>query len=737
MFALVLIISLWAPFSGQEPASSPTPLPKSSPSPVPQQQDDEVVRITANLVQVDAVVTDKAGRHVTDLSPEDFEILEDSRPQSITNFSYLPAGGAKPNASTFPVTTARVDRGPAAPVRLRPDQVRRTIALVVDDLGMSSAGATYVRRALRQFVDEQIQPNDLVTIVLTTSGLSSLQGFTSDKQQLSAAIDTVHWSSGSSGIDALAPVYVPPYTIRADIDGPREDFGIRRDVFAVGTLGVLSQVVGGLRALPGRKSLVFFSEGFPLVSRARIGGGGRTERRDLVVDAIERLVDAANRASIVFYSIEARGVATTGLTAVDDLADVMQNEGTEGRGVLRRLGNRSADFTDSQDSLKYLAQNTGGLFMRSNDVGQGLQHVLDDQQGFYLIGYRPNESTVDAKTGERQFHAITVRVKRPGLHVRSRNGFLGPEGQGSRVVHGSRSEQMVGAMASPFAAGGVHVRLTPLFGNNERTGSFVRLLLHIDARDLSFSEEAGGGHKAVMDVMAVIIGYNERAVDRFNRTETIRVRGDYYKLLNRDGLIYYFNVPVKRAGAYQLRVAVRDAVSERVGSASQFITVPDLDKEYLAISGLIINGSTGPVDGAASASAPGGLHSASPNIDGAHGVIEEINAQASPAVRHFRQGMAVEYRYVIYNARIDPATRHPRLTVQTRLFHDGQQVFAAQPSPFNTDQQTDLKRLMAGGRLRLGAEVKPGQYVLQVVVTDSLGKEPYRTVTQWTDLEIH
>ena len=738
MFALLLMLSL-TPVIGQQPAPSPTPLPKSSSSslPSPHQPDDEVVRITTNLVQVDAVVTDKAGHHVTDLQTEDFEILEDGRPQSITNLSYVPAGLSTPKQSTVPVkTTSDNHVPPAAPVRLRSDQVRRTIALVVDDLAMSLEGATHVRRALRQFVDEQMQPNDLVTIVRTSTGISALQGFTTDKQQLYAAIEHVRWSSSDSGINALAPVYVRPYTIPRDLDGPREDFGVRRDIFAVGTLGALSQVVGGLRTLPGRKSLVFFSEGFPLVSRARVGGGGPSERRNLVVDAIERLVDAANRASVVFYSIDTRGVATTGLTAMDDLAGVMQNEGPGGLGVRRRLGNRGADFVDSQESLNYLAQSTSGLFLRSNDLGQAIQSALDDQLGFYLIGYRPDESTLDPRTGQRRFHEITVRIKRPGLLVRSRSGFLGGVAEDARPVRRSRTEQLFAALTSPFATGGVHLRLTPLFGNNERAGSFIRLLLYIDARDFSFTEETGGRHKAVMDLLAITVGNNERVVDQVNRTETIHVRDETYQLLTRDGLLYFFNVPVKRPGAYQLRVAVRDAASERVGSASQFVIVPDLKQDHLALSGLIISGLSSTANGESTGTTAGSSSSGSRDTSNADGMIEAVNAQASPAVRHFRRGMTVDYRYVIYNARIDPAARRPRLTVQTRLFHDGQQVFAGQPSPFNTDQQTDMRRLMAGGRLRLGAELKPGEYVLQVVVTDSLAGEQYRTAMQWTDLEI-
>src|SRR5512134_3568075 len=100
--------------------------------------EDNVVRISVTLVQVDAVVTDQKGKHVTDLKPEDFELFEDNSRQQITNFSYVTTGPATGEVTAPPsaITSSNTRPGPpAAPVRLRPDQVRRTIALVVDDIG--------------------------------------------------------------------------------------------------------------------------------------------------------------------------------------------------------------------------------------------------------------------------------------------------------------------------------------------------------------------------------------------------------------------------------------------------------------------------------------------------------------------------------------------------------------------------------------------------------------------------
>ncbi|HKQ53779.1 MAG TPA: VWA domain-containing protein, partial [Pyrinomonadaceae bacterium] len=202
--ALFLGLSLFVTALAQNPQSAPTEQ---------QQSDDDVVRITTNLVQVDAVVTDKNGRLVTDLSPEEVEIFEDGRAQKITNFSFVSTAPAEtPPATPRPAADPKT-APPPPPVILRPDQVRRTIALVVDDLGLSFESTAYVRQALKKFVDQQLRPGDLVAIIRTAGGMGALQQFTSDRRQLYAAIERVKWyPTGRGGIGAFAPIESDPLT---------------------------------------------------------------------------------------------------------------------------------------------------------------------------------------------------------------------------------------------------------------------------------------------------------------------------------------------------------------------------------------------------------------------------------------------------------------------------------------------------------------------------------------------
>ncbi|HXF39878.1 MAG TPA: VWA domain-containing protein [Blastocatellia bacterium] len=700
-------------------------------------KEEDVVRISVTLVQVDAVVTDKQGKPVTDLKSSDFEIYEDGRKQHITNFTFV---GAQPESVPVPaVAPAKPDPKskaplpPGPPVRLRQDQVRRTIALVVDDLGLSFESTAGVRDALKKFVDQQMQPGDLVAIIRTGAGMGALQQFTADKRQLYAAIERVHWNmNGRSGIGAFAP-------IDSDASGPRSngdarsrisqdrDGGsrdavdeLRTEIYSVGTLGALNFIVRGLRELPGRKSVILLSDGFRLYNR--------DQDSQRVLDSLRRLTDLANRASVVIYTIDARGLQTLTLTAADNVS------GQSSEQIEQALDARRQEMFDTQQGLQYLAQETGGFGIRnSNDLGRGIKRVLDDQRGYYLLGYVPDYSTFRLDRGQRKFHKIAVKVKTAGMNVRSRKGFYGIPEEVARPARRTPAQQVIGALMSPFTSGDVHLKLTSLFGHDPKAGSIVRSLLHIDPRDLSFTVKPDGSHEAVIDLVAVTFTDNGRIVQQEGRTYTLKVDDRHFAELMQRGFLYTVNVPVKKAGAYQLRVAVRDSESERVGSANQFIEVPDIGKKRLTLSGLVISGAdpakrkTAQQAAAQAASQPGS------NKEGA---AEDADPLAGPSMRIVRRGMELDYAFMIYNAQPEPKTNQLQLEYQVVLLKDGRQVFAGRAAPIAAGQAADLNHIPASGGLRLGTDLEPGEYVLQVIVTDKLAKEKYRVATQWMDFEL-
>lgn len=634
----------------------------------------QVLRIGVDLVQVDATVTDARGRHVPDLTAGDFEVLQDGRPQRVTAFSYVRVA-----PSVEPAAAGRVT-GPLGPsAALKPDQVRRTIAIVVDDLGLSFESAYRAREVLRKFLDTQMQRGDLVAILRTGAGSGALQQFTSDRRVLDAAVERVRYNMLSR---------VAPFTAGGEAEQAFERS--RNEIFTAGTLGAITYVIRGIGALPGRKSVIVLSDGFRLTDADDSPGR--------VFDAMRQLVDAANRAGVVVYTIDTRGLVVTGPTAED--RDAAAAEG------------RAEELRATQDGLHFLAQETGGLFLRdNNDLGAGVQRALDDQQGYYLLGYAPDSATFSTGTRPR-YHRLSVRVKRPGLRVRSRRGFFGvPDRIAAPPTPANR---MVAAVTSPFAGGDIRLRLSSFFGHDAKAGSVVLSVMHIDARDLTFTAQPDGTRSAELETLAVTFAEDGQVADQNSRRYKFSMPEEAHARALAQGLIYRIRVPLKRPGPYQLRIALRDSGSDRIGSASQFVDVPDVKKGRLALSGLVIEGSkrTTPEE--------------------ADNVVEHEDPRATVALRAFRQGTSATYFCEVYNARRGKDNR-PQLESTTRLYRDGVEVFNSAPRA--VELAGDGKRTIAAGMLQFGPSMPPASYLFEVTVVDKLAKKNNRS-TQTIDFEV-
>lgn len=271
---------------------------------------------------------------------------------------------------------------------------------------MSFESMHVVRELLKKFVDEQMQPGDLVAIIRTGAGMGALQQFTADKRQLYAAIERMRLNlMGCGNIGAFKPMASAPFAgagglgaaeMRAFVAASATS---REEMFTTGTLGAISLIVRGLRDLPGRKSVVLLSDGIALFKSRDPQGNFR------ILEAVRRIVDLANRASVVVYTIDARGLQTTGLTPADSTAFNTSAE------VAQTVSDRGAHLFESQGGLNYLANQTGGFFVRNtNNMSDGVSRVLDDQKGYYLLGYIPEQATFKPLQGKRTFHTIAPRL---------------------------------------------------------------------------------------------------------------------------------------------------------------------------------------------------------------------------------------------------------------------------------------------------------------------------------------
>ena len=725
-YSFILSIFLFLIFSVGVFSQTPTATP-------PQSDDTDVVKISTTLIQIDVTVTDKKGNQITDLKPEDFEILENNKNQEITNFSYIALGSENSNSEAVTRKSNNKVSIPIPPVKLRPEQVRRTYALIVDDLGLSFANTYWVKESLKKFINEQMQEGDLVAILRVSTGIGALQSFTSDKRLLLAAVNKIRWNGlGRVGVNSFEPI---TKTLQENISGTRNSDGNTKIVegiaqnreselsanaayqtnFAAGTLGALSYVIRGMRDLPGRKSLMLFSEGFLTFDYSEVSSGrSKIPRANRIYDNLRSLAELANRSSVVIYTLDPRGLTIPGdiATAADDVSS--------GSDISLKI--RGKSLMDSQASLRYLAEETGGIpYVNQNDLNYGIRKVLDDQKGYYLIGYQPDSETFEPQ--KNKFNKLTVKVKRPDLKIRYRSGFFGITDEKYRQTPQTPHQKLAAALVSPFGANEINLDIYSIFYNDAQNRNFIRSFVYIDPKDLTFTPGTDGLYHAKFDVVAMIFDSNGAAAGNNINSQELKFTKEQLLKVQEKGIIYDLPVPVLKTGAYQFRVALSDSTTGKIGAASQFIEIPNLDKKQLTLSNPIVkNYSLGEWRKVAL-----GKNNSSNSQD--------KSVLLDTVTRQFKRGTVFTYSFVIYNAKIDSGQK-PQLQLQTRLFHNGKMILEGDSSPINVDGQKDLRRIQILNAVTLGTDLQPGDYVLQLIVYDKLAKEKKQIAAQSIDFEI-
>jgi VWFA-related protein len=680
--SLLLSLSLLVPALAQTQPATPPQTQQT------RDDQDDVVRITTNLVQIDAVVT-KDGKPVKNLTADDFEIYEDGRKQAITSFAFISnMPGTVNQPAPAPAKEKGIDVPPAPP--LKAAEPRRTMAIVVDDLGMSAESMGLARGQLRKFIAEKLQPNDLVAIMRTSSELGALQQFTNDKRLLNRAVDQLKWNMcsrvGFSVLPSLGGA------------GGSSFVGNCGAYTFMQTTAALRFILDSMGQLPGRKSMVVLSDSMPTENQDPEfldDFGMRSTVRLNYTTMLQKIAEKAIRNSVVIYSVDTQGLQYTGLTA----ADSVRVPGYElGMFVQNVMSSRSNLLFSRRAGGEIIARQTGGFQVR-NSNGFQLDRILEDQSGYYLIGYRPTGETFN-----REFHHIKARVKRSGMKLRTRFGFVGvSEEEATRNRPAVRDSTNL-ALASPFAAQDIQIDLTSFFAQDNAANMVIRSFVYIDAKNLTHTIE-NGKHESSIELHSVVFGDNGAVVEQLSRGATLTLSQSEYEQALQHGIALTIDMPVKRPGAYQVRVAARDRKSTRIGSTGQFVAVPDLSKNRLGVSGIVL--------GTEDTSGPQGA-----------------GTMANPGMRRFERNSRLYFAYMLYN--LLPSQN---LVSEAKLFRDGKNVFSGPETPIDTAKQKDEGRMFAHGVVQLGMDLEPGSYYLQIVVTDKSAKKPV-PVVQWVDFEI-
>ncbi len=695
--ALLLLCCILLPTLAQtKPTAQPQP---QTPTQTPGDDKDDVVKITTNLVQVDAVVT-KDGKPVTNLTAEDFEIFEDGKKQAITSFAYIS------NVRTSsPVTTPEKRPAGAPPASpLQPNDPHRTVAFVVDDLGLSFESMGQVRRQLRKFIENELQPNDLVAIIRTGGQMGALQQFTTDRRVLIRAVDQLRWSPcGRMGISVFRPA-------QQQAEEFAEGGCSGRAIY--GTLGALRFIVDAMAELPGRKSMVLMSDSLPLETqeltvreRERLSGESEETRESTFGSLsyrayLQKIAEKAIRASVVIYSVDTQGLPVIGITAADSFPGAGRNINYQMNSI---LSTRSRLLWSRREGGEMMARQTGGFQVR-NSNGFQLDRIVEDQSGYYLIGYRPTEETFN-----RKFHQIKAKVKRSGMSLRTRFGFFGVTEEEAAKARTVRDLTNL-ALASPFRSQDIDIDMTSFFAHDQAIGSVVRSFVYLDAQDMNFTL-TDGRYRAAIDLHGVVFGDNGVIVEQLARGANISLSEKDYEYAKQFGIGLTVDMRVRRPGAYQVRIAARDKTSMRIGSAGQFVMVPDLGKKRLAVSGVVL-----------------GI-GADPSAADSSGQL-----MAKPGLRRFARNANLSFTFMLYNA-ADEKGAPRNLTMQTRIFRDDKVVYAGTEVPIKANTG-DLNRASVGDMIRLAPDLEPGNYYLQIVLTEAGDKKKTVPLVEWVDFEI-
>jgi len=655
-------------------------------------------RVGVDAVRIDAVVVDRDGHVVSDLTAEDFEIRQDGKVQKVTFAEFVPVltgtttpvptPGALPNASSNPPPVL-VPR----PVQVRRENVQRTFAIVVDDLGLSMESLISARKALHAFVDREIRPNDLVALVRTGGSLNGLQPYTTDRRVLHAAIDAIQWNglsrNGVAAFEAVNKWETFDDGHGGAVEPPNDFTGIdtlRSQMSAGGTLGALNLITQSARDLPGRKAIVLVSDGFVLPSPQSENYHPR------VREALDRAIDQAARTGVVIYALDARGLQSGRLVAGDNI-----KRGGESL-VRSEDAKRNGSLIDSQDVLGYLAEQTGGFaVLNTNDLAGGLGRIVDDVRDYYVIGYVPDDQTFKKVGNRAKLHNVTVKVRRPGVHVKTRKAFIGVSDPDDAPMYLTPAHQLIHAAVSPFVASDIALRATTLPGFAPDTGMFIRALLHIEAGALTFGDADNGKKIAAADVLGMVFDQNGTEVAHLSTGFEVALTSDAADEALREGLAYTLRIPIRQPGAYQVRFAVRDRRSGALGSAGEFVQIADMAGGTFALSGIVLRTQEG--DRAADSLAAG-----------------QVSVSSAQALGTYPAGTRLAYAYEIYNA--------SEVVKSVATVWRGVDNVLTTPAATLTPPAGNERRFAAAGGIKLGEQLPAGDYVLQISASTADPKVP-------------
>jgi VWFA-related protein len=563
-------------------------------------------------ILVDVVVRDRRGRPVLDLTAADFEIFEDTVRQKIGSFSVVErAGGLGIKVGRRVPSTTVVDAGTPASPSTAPPPERPTIAIVFDALRPEALDMA--QKAALSYLPMSGDGEAFIGVFASEPGLRILQPYTEDLTRVRKAVHSVtavgttkqeieaerrnalnqrlvELDALGVGRDSTAfgPEGGNPTAAQAIVEQQMTELELRmlrtfesmdRDQRGFGNATALLSVVESLRLLPGRKTLVYLSEGLPAspAMQARL----------------ESVVSAANRANVSVYTVDAAGLraeSTLGETRreVDAAGQERLRQTAASRdpsnGPLTRIVERTEDLLrlDPHGGLARLAEDTGGFLIRdTNDLSSAFRRIDEDNRFHYLLTYSPSNLEFDGK-----FRTIQVRVKRDAMQVFARKGYLAVRPSATPVL--SYEAPALAALDRGKPPNAFPIAATGFVFPAPKGSAAVPIVVQVRTRELQFQVDEA---KAVYAAQAAVVARIKTAAN-----ETVHTLSQQYLLTGaskdvdaaRDGEILFYRQPELPPGVYTLEAIVYDAIAQRGSARLSTLTVPPLSQSRTPVSTLVL-----------------------------------------------------------------------------------------------------------------------------------------------------
>ena len=558
-------------------------------------------KVEVNYVEEDVRVVDRDGNFVRGLKREDFQVLEDGRPQKVETFGMVDIPNTRPRKPRY----FAPDALPVEPDVAVNKQVLdgRLYLIVLDDYHVAPLRTQNVRNLTRRFITEKLGPDDQAAVVVTSGLLRASQDFTQNRRLLLAAVDNfVGQKLPSAGVmrnekmsrqmnaagaptdDAGDPIQIDPANRYVG-----DDIAAERTFQARQALNSLRSISEWMSAIQGRrKAIVFISEGVDYNLFDIFTGGDpanfNTENFNMIQTETYDTISAASRSNVQIYAVDPRGLTT------------MAQEDIEIGGLAAgayNLGPKQLfqELLSSQQNLRQLSEETGGVaFVGRNGFDEAFDRIVQENSQYYVLGYYSTNERRDGK-----LRSITVRVAGyPDAQVTYRKRYAAPRGRAPKNTAASKpldptkslNADLVNMMASPLPKTGIQLRVTAIAKKGAGKTSDVEVLIDTLGKDLTFTEKNGTFVNRVSMQVGV---FNKEGKSVFAERPDVdlNLRPESHTRVTQNGVRILRHLSLA-PGRYQLRVAAQDSAKVKQGSAILDIEVPDFTKEPLAISNIAL-----------------------------------------------------------------------------------------------------------------------------------------------------